>query len=99
MTTITNGGPRTFQKEANLKLFPMKVYFDQHSLATVISYHEIKNLLGVTIKVDTDVEDTINVIFSTLNCVYKFCPCGAGLYFLDMENMINHRYPFKKIVK
>ena len=71
----------------------MKVYFDQQSLATVISYHEVKNLSGVRIKVDKAIEDTINVIFFSLNCVYKFRPCGSGLYFLDVENIINHCYP------
>ena len=46
ITTLTNGGPRVFQKQADLKLFPMKVYFNQESLGTVISYHEVKNLPG-----------------------------------------------------
>ena len=92
MTTLTNGGPRVFQKKAQLKLFPMEVYFDQESLATVISYHEVTKLPGVRIMVDTDVEDTVNVIFQESNCIYKFRPCGAGLYFLDVENMENHYY-------
>ena len=40
--------------------------------------------------VDTNIEDTINVIFS--GKVLKFCPCGAGLYYLDVQNMNNHCY-------
>ena len=55
MTALTNRGPRVFQKEAGFGLFPMKVYFDQHSLATVISYHQVKNLPGFKIKVDTEI--------------------------------------------
>ena len=92
MTTLTNGGPRVFQKVADLKLFPLKVYFDQDSLATVISYNEVTKLSGVRIFVDTDVENTINVIMKESNCVYKFRPCGAGLYYIDMDVMEDHYF-------
>ena len=92
MTTLINGGPCTFTKEADLKLLPMKVYFDQESLATVLSYHEMKNLPGIRITIDTAVEDSINVYIEEKEEVFKFMPCGASLYFLDVENMSNHRY-------
>ena len=95
MTTMTNGGPRVFQKEATLKLFPLKVYFDQESLATVVSYHEVSQLPGVRIVVDTAVENTINVTMEEEYCVYKFRPCGAGLYYLDVDSMENHYYDLK----
>ena len=68
-----------------MKLFPLNVYFDQDSLATVISYNEVTKLAGVRIFVDTDAENTINVIMKESNYVYKFRPCGAGLYYLDMD--------------
>jgi hypothetical protein len=92
MTTMTNGGPRVFQKEAELKLFPLKAYFDQTSLATVVSYHDMASLQGVRITVDTDVEDVINVTLEQTNSSYKFRPCGAGLYYIDIDAMENHYY-------
>ena len=57
----------------------MKVYFDQELLGTVISYHEVKNLPGMRIVVDTNIEDMINVIFLKTQQVFKFLPCSAGL--------------------
>ena len=93
MITQTNGGPKRFTKEADLKLFPMKVYFEQESLATVLSYYQVKNLPDFKIHTDTDIEDAINVIDKKRNMIYKFRPCGTGLYFLNIEDMTNHVYP------
>ena len=40
----------------------MKVYLDQESLGTVISYHEVKNLSELRIMVDKNIKDMINVV-------------------------------------
>ena len=92
MTTITNGGPRCFEKEATLNIFPLKVYFDQESLATIVSYYEVSILPGVTMIVNSKVENTINVVVEDQNCTYKFRPCGSGLYYVDIDAMEDHCY-------
>ena len=95
MTTITNGGPKCFKKEATLKIFPLKVYFDQNSMATIVSYHEVSILPGVSIVVNTKKENTINVEVEDHNCMYKFRPCGSGLYYVDMDKMKEHFFKVK----
>ena len=90
MTILTNGGPWNFKKEADLKLLPMKVHFDQESLATFFSCHEVKNLPEIRITVDTAVEDSINVCIEEKEEVHKIRPCEAGLNYLEVENIINH---------
>lgn len=94
MTTLTNGGQAVFDKVADLKLLPMKVYFDQNSMANVLSYHEVKSLPGIRITMDTEVEDTINVILKEKNEYLKFKLCGAGLYYLDVAKMSEHRFAY-----
>ena len=92
MTTITNGGPKCFEKEATLKIFPLKVYFNQDSLATIVSYYEVSILPRVSMIVNSKVENTINVVVEDQNCVYKFQPCGPGLYYVDIDAMKDHCY-------
>ena len=51
-----------------------------------------ENLPGIRITVETTVDDSINVCIEEKEEVYTFRPCGAGLHFLDVENMNNHRH-------
>ena len=92
MTTSTNGGPRCFNKEGLLKIFPLKVFFDQTSMATILSYYEVSILPNVSIVVDTKEENTINVVVENEQCMYKFRPCGSGLYYVDMDALDYHYY-------
>ena len=52
LTVSTNGGLISFYKNSTLKLLPMKVHFNKDSIATIISFKEVADILGVKITTD-----------------------------------------------
>jgi len=84
----TNGRQLTFDKVAKLKIFPIKVFFNPSSIATILSLRDIAGLPGVCLTMDTSKKRAILLHMSD-GSVAKFKEGSAGLYFYDMDNNSN----------
>ena len=84
LTLATNGGHKTFLKQADLKLFPMKVHFNKNSMATILSFKQVADLPGVIITTDTSKERSMIVTLKD-GTVFKFKECASGLYYFDTD--------------
>ena len=47
LTVLKNGGDQTFSKFANLRMFLLRVHYDEGSLVTILLMKDIGNLRGV----------------------------------------------------
>jgi len=83
----TNAGLRVFPEIARLKFFSISVYFDENSMATILSLKDIANIPGMRITMDTSVEKAINVKFKS--AVFKFVECSDSLYYYDVVDAKN----------
>ena len=81
----TNGVSKTFRKRAFLKLLPIRVHFEEDSLATVLFIKDVANIKGVYVTMDTRAEKFISVHLGD-GKVLKFLECNSGLYFYDTCN-------------
>ena len=79
VTVITNGGAQTFEEEGILNFLPLKVHFNENSVANILSLSDVANLPGATLKMDTSVARAINLSYN--NVVYRFNECADGLYY------------------
>ena len=84
VTVITNGGSQHFGAEADLKLLPMRVFFNPESMANILSLSDIANIEGVRITMDTDIDRAIQLHFQ--NEVLTFRECIDGLYYWDSSS-------------
>ena len=89
LTLQTNGGHRTFSKLADLKLLPVKVHFDEFSLATVLAVKDLTKIEGVVLYMDTSKDKSISVKIGKSK-VIKFIECESGLYYYDTEQPEKH---------
>ena len=87
MRIITNGGHMDVTKEAELLLFPMKVHFNEKSIANVLSFKNLSEIPGVHITTDTRVERAFFVHIG--DKTLKFSSCSDGLYYFDMNSFKN----------
>ena len=84
LTVSTNGGLISFDKKSTLKLLPMKVHFNQNYMATILSFKELADILGVIITTDTKQERAMLVSLGNGKTL-KFKECESRLYFYDIE--------------
>ena len=82
LTVSTNGGLISFDKKSTLKLLPMKVHFNQNYMATILSFKELVDILGVIIATDTKQERAMTVSLGN-GKTFKFKECKSRLYFHD----------------
>ena len=82
ITVVTNGGSEKFQQQGTLKLLPLKVHFNDNSIANIISLSDIANMDGAKLTMDTSVECAINVHVGDL---IQFKECADGLYYYDTK--------------
>jgi len=75
----TNGGPKTFENEANLILLPLKVYYNESSLSTILSMKDMANIPGTWITLDTDIDRAMIVHLSN-GVILRFAEHTSGLY-------------------
>lgn len=83
ITALTNGGSKHFDKEADLKLLPIKMAMNPTSMANIVSMKDVTSLQGVKVVMDSTVERAIFVHYNEQ--VLKFQECHDGLYFYDTE--------------
>ena len=81
LTVHTNGGPKSFLETAELKLLPIRVHFNEESMANILSLKDVASLPGVRIRMDTIQERAIFVELG--DEVWKFAECRDGLYYFD----------------
>ena len=87
ITVVTNGGVQDFNEEATLKLLPLKVHFNEQSLANIVALSDVANMPGARVTMDTDKERAILLHFE--DKVIRFEECGDGLYFFDTSTLNN----------
>eukprot|EP00957_Ditylum_brightwellii_P029029 2193201-Ditylum_brightwellii.AAC.1 len=74
---------------ADLKLFDMKVHFNENTMATVLSLSDVVSLDGVHLTMNTLKERAILVHLSD-DKVIKFKECDDGLYYFDTAAPLAH---------
>ena len=71
---LTNGGHISFNHMGELLLLPMIIHINELSMANVISFAEVTNIVGVHIKMDTSKGKLINVhIIDGKTIHFKVC--------------------------
>ena len=82
----SDGGMQVYDKEADLKLFPLTVFYSPTGIANVLSLKAVASIPGAVIKMDTSKERAIFVHLAD-GRVFKFKECKEGLYYLDLQNV------------
>ena len=80
----TNGGLISFDKKSALKLLPMKVHFNKNSMANILSFKEVADILGVRITPDTKQERLV-IVYLGNGRTFRFKDCKSGIYFYDTK--------------
>ena len=68
LTVATNGGRKTFPSRADLKILPIKVYYNKNDMATILSFKQAADLPGVTIATDTSKERAMIITLKSEIC-------------------------------
>ena len=79
--TSNGGGAMGYYLKSTLKMFPIKTYYNEDSLANIISLHDLITAEGVTIKLDSEKDPGFSVTYQ--NQVFHFMPFATGLYYYD----------------
>ena len=81
LTVVTNGGAQTYDHTAEMEMLPLKVHFNTHSIANILSLSDVANLPDTKITMDTSQERAM--LLHHGDKVFKFIECIDGLYYLD----------------
>ena len=79
LTILTNGGSQFFEKIGQFKFFPLKVYFNEESMANILSMKDVASIPEVRVIYDSSTERMTLINFN--NYIYKFKECREGLYY------------------
>ena len=58
---FSTGGTTYFEKQGTCNILPIKVWFNDNSLANILSMNEVANIDGVSITMDTSIDNAIIV--------------------------------------
>ncbi len=58
---FSTGGTTYFDQQRTCNILPIKVWFNDQSLAKILSMNEVVNIDGVSITMDTSIENAIIV--------------------------------------
>ena len=84
LTVITNGGSQTYKYTAETKMLPMKVHFNAHSIANILSLSEIENLPDSKLtRMDSSKERAI--LLHHKGQIFRFKECIDSLYYWDTK--------------
>ena len=75
MTAFTNGGKQKYVHLADMKLLPITVHFKKNSMATILSFKTVMNILGAKLTMDSSVS-------SDIVCTLKDGRCFVSKQFL-----------------
>ena len=88
LTIVTNGGSLKYTTMGVCKLFPVPMHYNESSIANILSLHQVANLPGFRVTMDSAKEKAISVIYN--NQVIKFIQCSEGLYYYDTKSSKNN---------
>lgn len=77
---FTNGGSQEYLQRGRLKLFDFQVYFNDASMANILSLSEVANVYRITMDTSTSPSITVHL---TDDKQLVFTQCGSGLYYYD----------------
>jgi len=81
ITMRSNGGSLEYYLKSTLKFFPLDVFYNEYSLANIISLFDLMRVPGIVITLDSRKEPGFSVIFDAR--LYYFAPFKNGLYYFD----------------
>ena len=87
MTAFTNGGEQEYTHFADLKLLPITVHFKKDSMATILSFKTVMNILGAELKMDSSVSNDIMLTLQANRC-FVFKQFQNGLYVYDTDTSV-----------
>ena len=76
-----NGGTMDYTLKSTLKMFPLPVYYNENSIANVISLFDLIQIDGIEITLDSKKAYGFNVVYG--GKLYYFAPFENGLYYFD----------------
>jgi len=71
---------------AEFNLLPIKMFYKKNLLATILSFHDVVEVPGVTIRMDSSKERAIFVSMPDSN-VLKFTESSLELYYFDVDKL------------
>ena len=77
----SNGGTMRYDKDAQLKLFPIRVYYNPSSAANILSFGELEEIPGLFITYDGRVEKSFLIHYN--GAIFRFRKCSERLYFFN----------------
>ena len=75
------GGSMDYVLQSKMKLFPLDVYYNEHSLGNIISLFDLIKVKDILITLDSREGNGFNVVYD--NKLYYFAPFDTGLYYFD----------------
>ena len=75
------GGSMDYVLQSKMKLFPLDVYYNEHSLGNIISLFDLIKVRDIVITLDSREGNGFNVVYD--NKLYYFAPFDTGLYYFD----------------
>ena len=84
LNLLTNAGSKCFDKKGIFTLFPLDMFLNTNSLATVLSFFCLQSIDGVRITYDSDIDNVFHVMYQD-QC-YDFIAGGGGLYYFDYSS-------------
>jgi hypothetical protein len=86
---VTNGGSMKYHHVADLCLLPLRVHYNELSMATILSLASVIELPGYFARMDSRMESAI-LVYTPSDKIYKFLQCKDGLYYFDTERADIH---------
>ena len=97
LTVLTNGGSQYFNLIGDMKMFPLKLHYNVHSLANILSFDSLATTPGVRITVDTKYDKVFRVTYNDRS--YEFKGCGEGIYYYDTAQGATDSCPTMSLVQ
>ena len=80
----TNGGHVDYTRKANLQILPFEVFFNESSMANILSLKDVASKFKITMDTSIDRAMTVHINEHTL---LRFQECSDGLYYLDTSTI------------
>ena len=90
---FSTGGTTYFEKQGTCNILPIKVWFNDKSLANILSMNEVANIDGVSITMDTSIDNAIIVNLPDGNSL-RFEQINDGLYAYNLVSEIKSKELF-----
>lgn len=79
--TSNSGGAMEYYLKSEMKIFPISVFYNEDSLANIISLFNLIKAPGVHIHMDSSIDYGFKVTYD--GKIYHFKPFDTGLYYYD----------------